>query len=382
MSERPALHRVLASLHEAALDDAHFPTCSALIDDACGTQGNILTFALGQSRDDVEIYLARLYYRGERHHALERDYFDAHYPRDERVPRLIHLPDSEVVHVAELYTEEELRTSETYNEFLPRARYRDSLNVRMDGPNGSRITWSAADPVDRDGWSSERVGFIRELLPHLRQYVRVRHALGHARALGESLTGLLDKAGLGIVHLDERGRILATNDPAGDILRKGDALFDRGGLLRARSPADNTALQKSLARALPDLGRRGVSGSLTIGRPNRRPGLTVHINPVGDSGIDVRPSRVAAFVLAIDHEPAEIDPALVQDALGLTPAESRVAVLLAEGMSVHRIAAVTRRSERTVRWHIEQIFDKRGISRQLELVRQVLSLAGPAGRRD
>ena len=104
----------------------------------------------------------------------------------------------------------------------------------------------------------------------------------------------------------------------------------------------------------------------------------MHINPVGDSGIDVRPSRVAAFVLAIDHEAAEIDPALVQDALGLTPAESRVAVLLAEGMSVHRIAAVTRRSERTVRWHIEQIFDKRGISRQLELVRQVLSLAGPA----
>lgn len=63
MSERPALHRVLASLHEAALDDAHFPTCSALIDDACGTHGNILTFARGQSRDDVEIYLARLYYR-------------------------------------------------------------------------------------------------------------------------------------------------------------------------------------------------------------------------------------------------------------------------------------------------------------------------------
>ena len=89
MSERPALHRVLASLHEAALDDAHFPTCSALIDDACGTHGNILTFARGQSRDAVEIYLARLYYRGERHHALERDYFDAHYPRDERVPRLI-----------------------------------------------------------------------------------------------------------------------------------------------------------------------------------------------------------------------------------------------------------------------------------------------------
>ena len=376
MTNRTAFDRILASLHDAVLDDARWPACSALIDEACRTKGSMLTFADGQSPDDVKIYLAPLYLRGERHYVLEREYFDHYYRRDERIPRLIRLPDSDVVHITSLYTEDELKTSAAYNENLPIGGFQNSVNVRMDGPNGTRITWCTADPVDRDGWSFAQTAFIRELLPHLRQYVIVRQVLGDAKAMGASLTELLDKSGLGIVHLDGRGRIVTANDRARGILRKGDALFDRGGFLHARLPADDASLQATLARALPGRREPEESGSLAIRRPNHLPGLTVHINPVGDGEIDFRPWRVAALVLVIDQEPKGIDPDFVAAVLGLTPAESRVAVLLAEGRTVRDIAAATGRSEKTVRWHVQQIFEKRGISRQTDLVRQVLSLEG------
>ncbi|MYJ75313.1 MAG: helix-turn-helix transcriptional regulator, partial [Gammaproteobacteria bacterium] len=230
--------------------------------------------------------------------------------------------------------------------------------------------------VDGDGWSFAQTAFIRELLPHLRQYVIVRQALGAARALGASLTELLETVGLGIVHLDRRGRIVTANDRARDILRKGDALFDRDGFLHARLPADDASLQATLARTLPGWGAQGESGSLAIRRPNHLPGLTVHISPVGEGEIDFRPWRVAALVLVIDRQQKGIDPGLVGAILGLTPTESEVAVLLAEGRTVRDIAAATGRSEKTVRWHVQQIFEKRGISRQTDLVRQVLSLDG------
>ena len=301
MSERPALQPILASLHDAVLDDTRWPACSALIDEACRVQGNSLTFASGKVQDNPEVYFAQCHFRGERDHALEREYFDTYYPRDERVPRLMRLPDRQAVPIVDLYTEEELKTSEVCNEFLVRARYRDGLNVRMDGPNGSRITWAPADPVNGEGWSFDRIAFIGELLPHLRQYVVVRQALADARALGASLTGLLDTSGLGVLHLDGHGRIVTANDRGRDILKRGDALYDRGGILRARLPADDAALQRALAHALPGRGETGASGSLTIGRPDHRPGLTVHINPVGDGEIDFRPWRVAALVLANDH---------------------------------------------------------------------------------
>ena len=70
-----------------------------------------------------------------------------------------------------------------------------------------------------------------------------------------------------------------------------------------------------------------------------------------------------------------IDPGLVATTLGLTPTESRVAVWLAEGKSVPDIAQATGLSKNTVYWHLQQIYQKKSISRQVDLVRLVLSIA-------
>ena len=61
--------------------------------------------------------------------------------------------------------------------------------------------------------------------------------------------------------------------------------------------------------------------------------------------------------------------------LGLTPAESRIAVLLAQGRSIDEVAAATGRRRTTVKWHIRHIYAKHGLSRQAELMRLVDSLA-------
>ena len=115
MSESSAFDRALASLHNAVLDDAHWPMTSALIAEACGTIGNCLTFAKGRYPN----YFIRFYFRGERDVDFEHWYFDGYYARDERVPRLIGLPDSKLVHATDLYTHEELKTSAAYHEACP-----------------------------------------------------------------------------------------------------------------------------------------------------------------------------------------------------------------------------------------------------------------------
>ena len=47
MSEQPAFERILASLHDAMLDDTHWPATSALIDEACGLTGKALLVGEG-----------------------------------------------------------------------------------------------------------------------------------------------------------------------------------------------------------------------------------------------------------------------------------------------------------------------------------------------
>ena len=62
--------------------------------------------------------------------------------------------------------------------------------------------------------------------------------------------------------------------------------------------------------------------------------------------------------------------------LDLAGMQSRVAVLLAQGMSVPEVAAEAGRKESTIRSYVKHAFARHGLRRQAELVRLVRSLAG------
>ena len=380
MSRRDAFDRILQSLHAAAFADARWTAASGLIDEAVGVHGSLLVYGDGATRNDI--FFARICSRGERYRELERAYYGAYYPIDERLPRIRSLPDGQLTPARSLSTEAEKKTSPVYNELLPLARGQDGLVVRLDGPDASRIVWSIGDPVDRDGWTSERVETIQRLLPHLRQFVRVRHALLKTGALGASLVELLDNVRACVIQLDRRGRLMAVNDRARALLRRGDGLRDEGGRLRAALPGEDAALQGLIARALPRTGGPGEGGSMPLGRPETRSRLVLHVSPVHDAGIEYGRGRVGALVLAVD--PADrtgFDPGRVAKALGLTPAESRVAVSLAEGKTIDDIATETGRSRTTVKWHIRHIYAELGVSRPIELAQLVASLADIPGVR-
>ena len=336
----------------------------------------------GAPPDGVDVFFVRSCYRGELRPDWQREYFEVFHPVDERIPRLRRLPDSRVVHASSLYTDRERKTSAAWNDASSRFHTQDSLNVRLDGPQGSRIVWTVADPVDGDGWAPAWVETVERLLPHLRQFVRVRQALVDARALGASALDLLDNDRVGVIRLDRRARVTAANDRARALLNAPGGLIDRGGFLRATLPLEDRKLQGLLAEALPVLGGTGAGGSMPVTRPAPLPKLAVHVSPVTGDGDHPPRSRIGALVLAADPaERAAMDPRRVAAALGLTPAESRIAVMLARGMRIDDIAAETGRSRTTVKWHMRHIYDKHGLSRQIELAQLVMSLADLPGIR-
>ncbi len=375
MGDRDAFEGILVALHEAALDDSRWPDVSALMDDACGITGN--DFLVGEGpADDIRALFIGACWRGQRREDLERDYLENYHPTDERVPRVRQLADGRIAHATDVYTAEELKTSPTYNEMMARAARQNGAIVRLDGPDGSHITWSLGDPVDSDGWGSSRIAMVEALLPHLRQFVRVRQALVRAKARETTVTALLDNARIGVIHLDRRGRILEVNDRGRSILRHGDGLSDRDNMLRARTPTDQVRLERLVGAALPTPRGSAASGSMLLRRSTVLPPFVVHAKPVDLPQPDYGARHVAALVLIV--EPGRhhrIDPSLVARILQLTPAEAQVAVRLAEGKSVRDMAEASGHTEGAVYWHLKQIYRKQSISRQADLVRLVLSLA-------
>ena len=375
MNPDDAFERILASLHQATLDDAHWPATSALIDEAAGASGSALLIGEGLD-DDFRIHFARLLRRGESRQDMLRQYFDRYYAHDAGVRRLRGRSAGQLVHIPELYTEEERKSSPAYNEGWGLLGGRDGLNVHFDEPDGLRLVWAIGDPVDRGGWQRGQRQLIERLLPHVRQFVRTRQALAAAGASDAGLAGLLDNSHIGVVQLDRDGRVLAANAPALALLRRGDGLFDSGGTLHARLPGDHERLQKLLGRALPGLwGEVPAAASMTLRRASGGARVALHVSPVGDAQADFGARRVAALVLVVDpaHR-ARIDPVRVAAAFGLTRSQGRAAALLAEGRSVREIAEVTGWQTGYVRQLLKRIYAKQGVSGQVALVPRVLAL--------
>ena len=369
-----AYMRILRSLHEAALGSSGWEAISGQIDEVCGSKGNLLV--LGHPREIAGVLFARLCYGGRRHEEWEQEYYRRYQPQDEHLPRLRQLPDNRIVHVTELFTEHEQKTSPTWNEVMAASNFQDSLRIRLHGRDEANIYWSFADPVDAEGWTTDRMGMITRLMPHVRQFVRVRHELEQAQAHARSLGELLDNDRAGIVQLDRSARIVAANDTAVEILREGDGLYEQGGVLRTRLPGDGDRLRALLERAISPYRVQAESGSMVVTRRNGVLPLVLHASPVEKPELDFRSRRVAALVLIVDaRKQSRVDPGLVAQVLGLTQAESEIAVLLSEGTTTREIGLATRRRKTTIKWHLRHIYNKLGVARQLDVVRLVLALA-------
>ena len=320
-------------------------------------------------------------FRGQRREDLERDYWQHYHHEDARIARLRRLPAGRLTHVTEMYTPQALKISPAYNEFCRRADARNCLNVRLRSLDGTDFMWVVLDPVKAD-WRSPQTRMIEHLLPHVRNHVHVHRSLAAAHALGASLSSLLDQTRIGVLHLDWRGRLLAANDSARDLLRQGSGLWEQSGFLGAWLPDDDARLGRLLAAALPTGDAPAAGGSMLVRRGFAARGLMLHVHPMTVRQMDLGAPDVGALVLVEDLDrPLGLDAERIGSVFGLAPAQSRVAVLLVEGKTVPEIAALLGRAPSSARTHVKGIHRKLGVSRRLDLIRLVLSVPEGAGLR-
>ena len=377
MTSQDRFERTLTSLYEAALTDAPWVSAATLVNDLIRTRGHGLVHADPGPGVEPEVLMARFFTGTERRRDLEQRYVGHYLSRDEAIPRLYGLRDGELAYKSELYTEEEKKKSTVYNEFRRANKGQNGLFVVLHEPDGRGIVWSLLDSVGRGGWAHDQIRAIKRLAPHLRQFVRVRHAMASARALGSSLTQLLENRRSGFIQVNRRGRIIEANDRARDILLKRDGLRDQEGVLAARIPAEDAELQRLLGEALPPYRANGVGGSMKVTRLKTPTPLVIETHPLRGSGTDYPARGVAALVLVLDPAaPPRIDAGLPSAVLDLSPMESRVAVAAVNGQTVPGIAHELGCAESTVRTHLKRIYRKHGIRNRTELVRLLLSLEG------
>ncbi len=261
---------------------------------------------------------------------------------------------------------DEMRSSAIYNE----------LYVPHDGPYVTAAKFDAIDDVHVAilGIRSARQGLaddttkaaFQSLLPHIKAAVRVRETL-EARAT-RLLAGALDSVDVAAFLCREDGRIVQCTPRAEAILSPGGYLYALKGVLTARHPQDDIALKTAMARAGS---RRSPPEATSV--LLRASGLSPRLAEVaplprlGQSAHDT--IHLGATVMVALATPRAMPAAgLVQRAFGLTEAEAEIALALADGQTIERIAETRETSVATVRTQVKSVLAKTEVSTQAQLV--------------
>jgi DNA-binding CsgD family transcriptional regulator/PAS domain-containing protein len=248
--------------------------------------------------------------------------------------------------------------------------------VVQDGPWAVKFSCLRSD---RQGdYDCEEIRLYQELLPHLARAAHIQRRFAFLHSLSSSSLAVLDTVPAGVILLDARGRVLHANGAAEQELRRADPLSVVFGELRSRGPARaQNILRAAIAAALDPV--RGEKEKLaTVARLTRRSGeaLSAQALPLSKGKGAIVASacngQLAACALIINSSRSSapsVSPQILRHLYGLTPAESRVATLIAKGKSVPQAADELGVSRNTLKTQLKSVFAKTGARRQGDLIR-------------
>lgn len=287
----------------------------------------------------------------------------------------INLPPERVVTLDEYIGADTLRNSEFYTACLQPAGIFHVAGIDVTLPEFSRASFRLTRRADQPGFSGAEKQLLQTLVPHLKRALAI-----HARfSRIETERSLYDRAmtqlSLGTIILDENRQVIRLNRVAEKMLAQKDGFRVAEGLIHLDRSADNIRLRNLLNSVI--VAQRGnqtqVAQAIAIPRSHGRAPLTMVIRPVMQAEWSDRQHAPAVALFISDPElPLHASIDTLAQLFGLTPAESRLALQLINGVSLEEASTALGISRNTARAHLRSIFTKTGVTQQTMLVSLIL----------
>lgn len=287
-------------------------------------------------------------------------------PRAKAFPRMM---AGEVVTDLDLMTPEQIRADPMYNEVLFPFGYRWFAGV---GFWADTAAWALTiQRTGREGmFEAHDKQLLARLAPRLTETATLATAVG--RAVLTSMSDVLNRVRQPALVLNREGMVLRTNEIADRGFDDEIRIRERRLVLRDKQAMARFDQLVSMIRSTPDAA--AIPASPILVRRTTKPPVVLRLLPVEGAARSVFLGARAMLILSNLTPRLAPDPALIGQAFDLTPAESRLAALLATGTSIASAAEHLRISRETARNHLKSIFSKTGVHRQSELVKLLLEL--------
>lgn len=359
------LSHILGALYDAALDEAGWVKCLEAI--RVTFSGNYASLIVRkETEDDVGLIVSA----GDNQTSL-----DPGNPFIAMSPFTGLKPDT-LVTVRDVTSEQEWRASAYYLDYC---RHQGVFHVmaadiatRDGGLYGFRVTRAEGQP----DFSRAELEFCGLLLPHIKRALNLHLSINQDRKVSTLYSHAMTQMLVGVVILDQNGLVIECNPAATAIFGLKDGLTVDAGQLQSSYSDDNRKLQKLLREALntTHMEQLGVTQAMTVTRPSGKLSWGLILQRISSDQWTEGKQRPSLAVFVRDTE-GRVDPSvrLAQQLFQLTPAETALAIQLANGLSLEEATEALGIKRNTGRAHLRSIFSKTGVRRQTELVRIFLN---------
>lgn len=260
----------------------------------------------------------------------------------------------------------ELERTTYYNEFMkPLGMYYGLGGILRSDENGVEVM-SMFRSKDRGPISTDELRILNDLSNHLRRARTVFHRVESLTEHAGVLKGSVDALRCAVVICDARGRVVMANAVAARQLERGSVLsISAGGDLAITGGVAGKRLRRALGGAAA-----GKPGCIAIPMAWPLPPLILNLAPLPHQGAVKR--ILVAWEPGRSSDTGGVQPEVLANALGLTPGEARVALLVADGLETSTIAEQLQVRPNTVRVHLKRTYAKTGVRGRADLARLVL----------
>jgi DNA-binding CsgD family transcriptional regulator len=208
-------------------------------------------------------------------------------------------------------------------------------------------------------FSKDNANFVQALLPHLKLGDTIAAKLATLSDARKLLMTALDRIEHGIVLIDEKGYINLTNKNAEKMLEEGNIIQANFGRIKFIG-LDETVIQR-------EIGAISATKSSFLQTPHN---VSIKILPASTEYEDIGEGGFKGFIVFISttasRNAAEND---LKKIYSLTNTEVKILEKLAAGLKIEEICSTFSISMSTVKTHLQHIFQKTGVNRQVDLVR-------------
>jgi DNA-binding CsgD family transcriptional regulator/PAS domain-containing protein len=212
------------------------------------------------------------------------------------------------------------------------------------------------------------------IIPHLQRVMAIHMKLQAAAHREACLNCMIDSINFAMLSVDRQAKVLHLNAAAERLIQQHGVIDVTSGELAMAGIAPHCLLQM-IARACGEPPQAGIE---MLRDELGFPCMQLVVTPLAQEeagGVSELGGPYALVVLKPLDAAGSVSEPLLHELYGLTPAESRLSVLLLQGASVREAAELACVSLNTVRTQLKSVFAKTGTRRQADLVRKLSLLS-------